>query len=95
MNETPEKLARQRASAQMTECKCGNVAKLGQELCGRCESEASPPDFSFTILGQLESRVDQIAIDEGRDRGIESKQVQAVVRLIAEIVQLNGLKIPG
>ncbi len=33
------KESRQRATAAMTKCDCGNVARLGQTQCGRCEDE--------------------------------------------------------
>lgn len=58
-------------------------------------SKLKPDSFALSCVPEdIESRVDRIAIALGREQGIESRQVKAVVRLIAEIVQLNGLKIP-
>lgn len=34
------KESRQRATAAMTKCACGNVARLGWHRCGKCEAEA-------------------------------------------------------
>lgn len=33
------RLERQRRTAAMTKCGCGNVAARGSSLCGRCEEE--------------------------------------------------------
>lgn len=30
---------RQRATAEMNHCGCGNIAKLGATLCGACENQ--------------------------------------------------------
>lgn len=33
------KLDRQRATAAMTKCACGNVAKLNETICGGCQAQ--------------------------------------------------------
>lgn len=46
---------RQRATATMTKCDCGNVARLGQIQCGRCETKDND---AVELENQLDACVD-------------------------------------
>ncbi len=49
------KESRQRATAAMFKCACGNVARLGHHECGRCESQANE---ALNLEIQLDACVD-------------------------------------
>ncbi len=44
------KESRQRATAAMTKCDCGNVARLGETQCGRCETMDDERDDTLLAL---------------------------------------------
>ena len=51
-----EREARRRATAAMTRCPCGNVARFGETQCGRCAEES--------LIAEIEAEDNRRIIDE-------------------------------
>jgi hypothetical protein len=50
---------RQVATARMNKCGCGNVARLGSDVCGRCERDGEPSPRTRQLL-ELRQRASEI-----------------------------------
>jgi hypothetical protein len=79
MSELTQK-ERRRATAAMTKCPCGNVARLGQTQCGRCEEQSTraaplPAGDDGELVGWLrkfgptaKTTTEQNLMDQAADR---------------------------
>jgi hypothetical protein len=69
MKRTPEQIAkakeRRRREATFPKCWCGNVAGVGQTLCGRHRHEAEPkPDPLVEVLDAIDVSQDLVSPQE-------------------------------